>query len=216
MRRLNAYFFRHGESEANAGRPTDDPASIPLTEIGVRQAHTIADTFDATPERIVSSPFMRALQTAAPTGARFPHLTIEEWQIHELTYLSPPRCAGTSVAQRRPWVQAYWNAADPHYRDGDGAESFTAFIARVDAAITRLEQLHATEVGTVVLFGHGQFWQALRWRLRGRNARAPIDTAAMRAFQRRDTTTPIENGKGFQACFDGHVWRVVDDNPYQE
>lgn len=39
---LRVACFRHGESAANAGDATDDPASIPLTERGKQQVIAIA------------------------------------------------------------------------------------------------------------------------------------------------------------------------------
>lgn len=66
---LRVVCYRHGESAANAGKATDDPASIPLTDIGLRQADAIAREFPQMPDLLVSSPFLRARQTAESTSA---------------------------------------------------------------------------------------------------------------------------------------------------
>jgi broad specificity phosphatase PhoE len=90
--------------------------------------------------------------------------------------------------------------------DGLGAESFTAFVERAQAALKRLATLHGSSDVTVVMFGHGQFFQAMRWLI------APgtcVDNAtAMRAFRAIDQQDPIHNGDGFVATFDGHSWRL--------
>jgi len=196
--------FRHGESATNAGQTTDDPASIPLTDVGRQQAQAIADRFDIEPDRLVSSPFLRAQQTAAPTKSRFRSIDFELWPIHEFTYLSPARCAGTSVTQRRPWAQAYWDDADPQKVDGAGAESFATFIGRVSATKARFEQLHDAGLRSIALFGHGQFFQALRWLIQ--NPQRHIDSQAMRIFRELDVVSPIANGSGFACAFDGRTW----------
>jgi broad specificity phosphatase PhoE len=164
----------------------------------------MADRFDAVPDHLASSPFLRAQQTAAPTRSRFRSIEIELWPIHEFTYLSPVRCAGTSVTQRRPWAQAYWDDADPQKVDGAGAESFATFIERVSATKTRLEQLDAAGLRSIALFGHGQFFQALRWLIH--YPQRHIDSQAMRIFRELDVVSPIANGSGFACAFDGQTW----------
>jgi len=130
---LRVLCFRHGESAANAGRATSDPASIPLTELGEQQAHAISTRLAESPAIVICSPFLRARQTAAPTLTRFPAVPSDIWPVQEFTYLAPARCEGTSAQQRRPWVDAYWNAYKPTLLDGPEAESFSAFIERVRA-----------------------------------------------------------------------------------
>ncbi len=152
--------IRHAESAANAGAATADPASIPLTARGHEQAQASGDAFVDVPDLIVCSPFLRVRQTAAPTVARFATVLVQTWPIEEFTYLSPDRCAHTTAEQRRPWVAALWQAADPLAIDGPGVESFAAFVGRVHIALDRLVTLPAA---SVAVFGHGQLMQALRW-----------------------------------------------------
>lgn len=198
---LTVSFIRHGESAANAGATTSDPAAIPLTARGVDQACTVAANFVRAPDWIVCSNFLRAHQTALPTLERYPDVPLHFWPIHEFTYLSPALCAGTSAAMRRPWVEAFWNDADPLSIHGSGAESFFGFFARVDAALERFASLPGTS-GAV--FGHGQFMQAIRWRIAHPNA--VIDADAMRDFRCLDLAHPIANTQGFLASFDGLAW----------
>lgn len=122
--------IRHGESAANAGEPTRDHASIPMTAKGLEQAHKVARSFTSAPELIVASPFLRAQATALATTALYPTAAFEIWPIHEFTYLAPARCVDTTLAQRRGWVEAYWQRLDPAFTDGECAESFNDFVAR--------------------------------------------------------------------------------------
>jgi len=190
------FCIRHGESAANAGAATDDPLRIPLTERGHAQAGQLAHEWnEARPGLIVVSPATRAQQTAAPMCARFPDVPTQTWPVQEFCYLDPVRCAGTTAAQRRAWVEAYWQQADPVHRDGPGAETFAEFMARVQRALQSLATLAARtesaghDEGPVLLFGHGQFINAMRWLQRG------ADPWDMQAFRRFDLAQPVHNGE---------------------
>ena len=198
---LTVRFIRHAESAANAGAATFDPASIPLTPRGHGQALAVSDSFSAAPDLIVCSPFLLVQQTAAPTCVRFTAVPVETWAVQEFTYLAPARCAHTTAEQRRPWVAKYWDAADPLAVDGDGAESFAAFMWRVSAALDRLAAL---PLASVTLFGHGQFMQAVRWSISTRPL--VIDADAMRAFHAFDLAHPIANCAHFTALTEGGIW----------
>lgn len=208
---LSVVFYRHGESAANAGQATTDPASIPLTDVGSRQAEAIARAFIQTPDLVVSSPFLRARQTAEPTSV-ITGVPIQIWPIEEFTYLAPQRCQGTTAAPRRSWVEAYWDASNPDAVDGDGAESFIAFTERVRAALRRLEELYREPVSFVAMFGHGQFLQALQWLIE--TSLHSIDATAMRQFRTRDLARPIANGSSFTAVFDGKRWAPCENPPH--
>jgi len=170
--------IRHAESAGNAGLPTNDPASIPLTGKGHEQAAELAATFTTAPDLIVVSPYLRTLQTAAPLISRFPQAVVEEWAVQEFTYLNPTKYAGTTETQRGNFAQSYWQRCDPHWNDGDGAESFADLIARIDALEVRLRQ----HVGAdVVIFTHGYFIKTLLLR---RDIRyVPVDQHLMAAFR---------------------------------
>lgn len=184
--------IRHGESAANAGQPSSDPATIPLTGRGRQQAQAIADALTSPPAAIVCSPFLRARQTAMPSAARF-GLEPEIWPIQEFTYLSPASCIGTTAAQRRARVEAYWHDADPDAIDGPGAESFAQFFSRIRTALEKLRTFEAQ--GEVLVFGHGQFMQAMRWLIE--HGRQSSWEAAMAAFRNRGQLLPIGNCDGF-------------------
>lgn len=197
---LTVRFVRHGESAANAGNASSDPALIPLTECGLAQARTVAESFDVAPNLIVMSPFERAQDTALPTIKRFPGVPVEVWPCEEFTYLSPARCADTTAAERKPWVDSYWNSADPDFEDGPGTESFTHLIQRARSVLRRLHEM----TGTVVIFGHGQFMQAARWLVVASPER--INSDAMRSFRLFDRANSINNCDTLIFIHDGQRW----------
>src|SRR5580704_19507902 len=89
---------RHGESVANAGGKTADQITNPLTPLGRAQSRDFAQRLDCEPTLFITSSFVRAQQTAEPLRQRFPSVPVEEWPIHEFTFLNPSRHNNTSEA----------------------------------------------------------------------------------------------------------------------
>jgi broad specificity phosphatase PhoE len=172
------WLIRHGESESNAGLPTSDTAKIVLTPRGIAQAEYLAAAFTRSPSLIVTSPYLRAQQSAHPTIQRFPLARLEEWPVHEYTYLSRASRHNTTLAGRRPQIDAYWERCDPSYLDGDGAESFTALVARAEHT---LERIKALDDGFVAIFSHGLFIRTVLWVLLA--APVELDAAIMRRYR---------------------------------
>lgn len=209
---LRLHLFRHGESAANAGLVTSQPDAIPLTARGEQQVYDLAANLPFRPDLILCSPFLRARQSAEPCCARFASVPLLIRPIQEFTYLAPARCQHSDAAQRRPWVEAYWQQADPHYVDGDGAESFIALLTRVRGLLLELQHSDAERVA---LFGHGQFMQALRWHL---DHAVPLHAEhwqperigheQMRVFRHYDLTHPIANATGFACRWSLAGWRL--------
>ena len=169
--------IRHAESAANAGLATASPDSIPLTEKGIEQARLLANFLTDAPSLIVVSPFLRARQTAAPLIERFSSAEVENWEVQEFTYLSKTRCGHSTMAMRKPLVKEFWDRSEPDYCDGDGAESFKAFISRVRQTLKKLEEsLHPLDA----VVTHGQFIRAALWLLM--TGREEMNSSAMRKF----------------------------------
>lgn len=202
---MTLLLLRHGQSAANAGLATASPADISLTVLGRRQAEEAAARIDAVPALLIVSPFSRARATAAPLLARYPGVPVETWPIEEFTYLDTRRCANTTAAERKPMVEAYWARADPTYVDGPGAESFAAFVARLQAFQQRIAAL--PPIGTVVAVGHGQFFRGYVHCL----ACGFVATAAsMRAYRAAETATPMHNGDIVDMAALPAAWRAAD------
>jgi probable phosphoglycerate mutase len=136
--------------------------------------------------------------------ARFEAVPVEVWHVQEFTYLAPARCAHTLPVQRKPWAAQYWDASDPLAVDGLGAESFADFMWPVS---TTLDRLAGLTLASVVVFGHGQFMQALRWSIAHRPQ--VIGADAMRSFRAFDLSNPIPNCAGFQAAYEDGFWSLV-------
>lgn len=181
------WLVRHGQSTVNAGLPTVGQDDVPLTERGMEQAAAVADRVRCQPSLVVVSPFLRARATASPILARWPAAPCETWPIHELTYLSPTRCRGTTAETRRPMVASYWQRCDPDYLDAEDAESFRNFLARLRGFH---ERLLAIDGGFVVIVGHGQFFRAYAIALATDFAATP---AWMTHYRATETASPMRN-----------------------
>ena len=189
QRQRQRWLIRHGESAANAGIATTDPATIPLTSVGRGQAQQVATAFPQRPDLIVVSPYLRTRQTAEPTMRHFPDVPVETWPVQEFTYFAPGRCIDTTAEQRRPLVQAYWDRCDAGHADGEGAESFSVMLDRVRDLQHRLAT-HPADC--IVVFTHGQVMQALR--LLDMHPAAG-DRELMARFLEFDRQSPVQNGQ---------------------
>jgi broad specificity phosphatase PhoE len=159
---LTVYFVRHAESESNAGMRTEHPATIRITEKGLEQARLTSQVFKTAPDLIVTSPYIRTQQTAAPLIERFPDVPCAEWPVQEFTYLDPAHWNGTTYQERQPIAHAYWERSDPFSRDGGIAESFVGLIERVELTRQLILQQRAE---TIVVYSHGQFTRTFWWRM---------------------------------------------------
>ena len=199
------WLIRHGQSESNAGLPTNGPGAAPLTERGREEAERMAAAFSEPPELVISSPFLRARQTAEATLDRFPGVPYEEWPVEEFTYLGALHGPQTTAAQRRPHAAAYWGRADPSHITGGDGESFKALIVRARAFLDRLAD--RPEEGLIAVFTHGLFMEAVLWTLL--TGTTDPDPAAMRAFIHFDGVCNIPN------CTVTELWRPTDSYGYR-
>jgi len=198
---MRAIFIRHGQSTGNAGIPTHDLSLLELTELGWSQAREVAESWTETPNLIITSPYLRTQQTAAPTIERFFDVPVAVWPIQEFTYLQPSRWNGTLSSERMPVIERYWAEADPEYCDGPGAESFAMLRRRAEETLERLADID--EDALVYVFSHGQFIQAVRSLAINREKR---DRETMRDFWQRGNPA-IANGELVRLEWTGNLWR---------
>jgi broad specificity phosphatase PhoE len=196
------WFIRHGESVSNADLPTKHPVESELTPRGHEDAVWIAGTFTEAPDLIVVSPYVRARETAAYSLTRFPHVPVEEWPVHEFTYLHPERYNGTTGSQRSPFAQAYWERNNPFEKEGGGGESFAELLARVQGTVDCLRPHPAT---FIAVSSHGLFLRALLWSLLTGVTEATPDS--MRRYRHFASGVEMPNGAILEVVWwgDGRV-----------
>ncbi len=188
------WLIRHGESQSNAGLPTDRPESTRLTARGIDQAKQVAANLKShtSLDLIVTSRYKRMQETAAFMQSRFPDVPLEKWNVHEFTYLSPPYLGISTIHNQSPLVEAYWEQRLPASEDGTESESFDAFIKRVRGFVERLRSSEFGSGKTIAVFSHEQFITAVRWLIE-RNPTS-ITEKAMDDFKSYLKQNPIPNG----------------------
>jgi broad specificity phosphatase PhoE len=142
---------RHGESEGNRQRVfAENTEELPLTELGYGQAQVVAQRIAShfRTERIVSSPYVRARETARVIAERL-GLPVEVVPaLHERevgAFRGQPYASMRSAPDydvQRPWAWA-----------PKGGESFVDVQARVGPILDRLAA--ATRGRDVVIVSHG-------------------------------------------------------------
>lgn len=161
-------------------------AAIPLSPLGIAQATALAEAFDGEVSRVLTSSYVRAIDTAAPLCARFGLQPEIHPLLHEFSALDSDQLCGMTQAERRPLADAYWATTDPEVRMGPKAETFLEFAARVEAFLPKLSRLP----DSTVLVGHGIWFGLLFWRLSGFTAE---DSPGMAAFRRFQSRIPMAN-----------------------
>jgi len=198
------WVFRHAQSLSNAGGKTLDPDGIPLTEHGHRQARDLAWNLKEAPDKLITSPFRRAIDTGKPIDARYPAAINEIWPIHEFTYLDPASCVGTSWIDRKPRIDAYWARLDPAYVDGEGAESFSHLLQRARAF---LDDLAGLDHDLTIVISHGQFMQAAKLLITRPHL---SDLTAMSLFIDRQLRRPFANCERMELRVAGSTITVAE------
>lgn len=187
------YLIRHAESVGNVDGQTESHASIALTELGHLQAQQLLAQLPKA-DHVIISPFLRTLQTAQPLLDR-DQLTAEILPIEEFSYLSDVKCRGTTLSQRKPWVDAYWQLADVDYVDASDAESFRDLYQRVEALFTFLDREQQRYLDqNLMIFSHGQFLQLFQMLMTEPQA---VSAELMQAFRHNMLHQPIKNTEFF-------------------
>jgi len=155
----DVWFIRHGESMSNAGEVAKDRGSTILTEKGIEQARNVSLKITARPDLIIVTPYVRTTLTAKPLFERYPDVPRETWDLHEFSALSEENYINKTWEQRGPAMRALWQRNDPEHVDGEGAESFSALVGRINKALTRL---HARPEKFIIVYAHGYIIQTAR------------------------------------------------------
>jgi broad specificity phosphatase PhoE len=145
---------RHGQTSANAAGLLLGRADLPLTELGRRQASALAAALPV-PARVVSSPLLRARQTAAAFGR--PVEVDERWIEMDYGRLD---CQAVAAVPGDVWER--WRA-DCHFVPA-GGESLAAVGARVREACVALSAA-VTEADVVVVTHVSPIKAAIAWAL---------------------------------------------------
>lgn len=146
--RWNIVLLRHGQTDANAGNVIQGHRPTPLNALGHEQARRLAGRLaERSPKltHLVSSDLPRAAQTAEPIGRACGLEAVFEPAWRE-------RCFG-ELEGRSAAEADIWRAAAGEI-DPPGAESASAFMERIAAALERIPSRHPPG-STVGIVTHG-------------------------------------------------------------
>jgi 2,3-bisphosphoglycerate-dependent phosphoglycerate mutase len=137
---------RHADSHRPyAGGPGDHERG--LSDLGLAQAAELAPSLAAlSPTAVLSSPYLRAVQTVRPAAERAGLPVLPVWELREWD---------SGLAPRPDWAERFADSwADPDLAR-PGGESLAALTVRAVAALTGLAREHPG--GTVLVGTHGTF-----------------------------------------------------------
>ena len=177
------WLVRHGQSQGNVARDAADEAGaheididmrdvdVPLSELGRRQAEAAGRWFAALPrterpEIILSSPYVRAKQTAAiicEQGALAggPAKTIVDERLREREFGIFDRLTTLGIRERFPDEAAHRRRLGKFYHRPPGGESWCDVILRLRSVLDTITREHRRE--RVLIVGHQVTVNCLRY-----------------------------------------------------
>jgi broad specificity phosphatase PhoE len=154
------YLVRHGQSQGNVARDAADEAGlheigievrdvdVPLSDLGIRQAEAAGRWFaalprDGRPEVILSSPYVRARQTAeiickADALAGGPTRTIVDERLREREFGIFDRLTTLGIRERFPEEAAHRRLLGKFYHRPPGGESWADVILRLRSMLNTI------------------------------------------------------------------------------
>lgn len=156
---MNLYVVRHGQTWANAEQRYLGALDPELSETGVGQAHELCGRLPVRVDALVSSPLLRARQTADILGIHLGLATCIVDGFRERNVGVFEGLTQQEARQRHPdlWarnITRQWNAAPP------GGESIAQVVRRVHRALLELEATWHSR--NVVLVAHGFVAKTIR------------------------------------------------------
>ena len=143
--------LRHGQTPMSVQKRYAGRSDAPLTDVGVQQAAAAAKRLASSGIAvIVTSPLLRAVQTAQEVGAVTGAAVVTDDGFRETDFGAWEGLTFAEVRERWPAELATW-LADPAGSTA-GGESFTDVSARVTAALHRVLAARAGQ--TVLIVSH--------------------------------------------------------------
>lgn len=136
---MHVYFVRHGSTRENEHRRHQSP-STPLSLLGIDQARTVAeDLRSVNPDLILTSPYIRAKETAGIISRTLEVPVKVEMNLREV--MRPSVLYGKHHYNLDTLVYmllSFLKRNDPDYKYFDG-ENFSELLNRIDEFITTIE-----------------------------------------------------------------------------
>lgn len=139
----NIFIVRHCKA-------TGQSAEAPLTETGFKQANALADFFrDKRADRIISSPFLRALQSIEPVARQKKLAVVEDNRLSERVLSSK------AFPDWQAKLKATYADMDSRYEGGESSKDGMNRIIQV------VEEVEKDEAENVIIVTHGNIMSLL-------------------------------------------------------
>ncbi|TYS67806.1 histidine phosphatase family protein [Sutcliffiella horikoshii] len=137
------YIIRHCEAK---GQPPESP----LTEKGFKQAQELASYFSNTPiDRIISSPFLRAIQTIEPLGKE------RDIKIEKDDRLAERILSSVDLPDWLEKLEATYEDLDLKLEGGESSRE------AMDRIVQVVEEANETEAENIIIVTHGNIMSLL-------------------------------------------------------
>ena len=184
---MRVYLIRHGETELNAARILQPPAT-PLSERGLAQAERLAARLaGAGLVRILVSDLRRAEMTAEAIGRRSGAPIARDPELAERNF---------GALRGRPYAELGLDPFAPDYAPPEG-ESWEVFHARVDRAFQRVDATARAAEGPIAVVTHGLVCHSLVSR---RVNLPPRFSLAGRGWRNTSLTVLEPQGRGWSVA----------------
>jgi broad specificity phosphatase PhoE len=158
---LRIYLARHGQNEDNANGILNGHRDLPLTELGVRQAHELAGNIKAAGikfDKIYCSPLSRAKRTAEiiaeAEGLEQPEVLPE---LIERDFGVMTGKSVKNIAEVCGEENVLKTDTITYFLHPQGAETFPELVERGKLLLKKIKSKH--QDGNILLVGHGDFFK---------------------------------------------------------
>lgn len=150
---MKLIWIRHGETSWNSEFRLQGSSDVELSAAGLLQADCLAAHFPGKPDKIYTSPLMRAQAFSVPLAGRF---RLVPTVLTELREMSFGRWEGLRYMDMEPEMQASFERwyADPVNNCPPGGEAAASLTKRVERAVKIImSEMATTETAAIVTHG---------------------------------------------------------------
>lgn len=179
------FLIRHGQSKGNIEKTFQDEHD-PLTPLGYTQAGKVAERAkELRPDVILSSPMIRALETARAiekeTGAPLEeHAILREYLVPSKLFNTPK----SSPESNEYHTELFKNMYDPTWRYEDSENYFDLH----NRAMEVIGELKSRKEERILMVSHGAFMSILISTMMSEGIPDPISATRMTRFLRKENT----------------------------
>lgn len=162
---MKLYLVRHGQTDSNRDGVGLGRADVPLTKLGLQQAERLGERFRTIAlDRVLTSPLLRAKQTAEPLAAWSSLTPVTTQALIELDVGETEGMPFPEMREKYPDFLRLWASPECAHVRMPGGESLEDLADRLDPLV---DELREAEHETVAVVSHNFTTKILLCRLLG-------------------------------------------------